>query len=99
MSKSGRGRFGDAVPINYVASKLLSQIMPNSTEDRLLFIVRMWREDSQAAPGGQWRGSIEHAPSGQRAHFVSLDALAEFVSKFMNTDTTTLPTEGINHDK
>ena len=52
-------------------------------EDRHLFIVRVWREDSQAEPGGQWRGSVEHVPSGQRIHFVSLDALMEFMRIYM----------------
>ena len=64
--------------------------MPNTTDDRHLFIVRFWREDSAAAPGGQWRGSVEHAPSGQRAHFVSLDVLNTFISKHLNTDTLDL---------
>ncbi len=63
-------------------------------EDRHLFIVRIWREDSQAAPGGQWRGSVEQVPSGQRIHFVSLDALTEFISKFLSTDTPAQPDEG-----
>jgi hypothetical protein len=51
-------------------------------EDRHLFIVRVWREDSQATPGGQWRGSVEHVPSGQRIHFISPEALTEFVRQY-----------------
>jgi hypothetical protein len=54
-------------------------------EERHLFIVRVWREASQAAPGDQWRGSVEHAPSGQRIHFASLDALTRFMRQFMNS--------------
>jgi hypothetical protein len=70
-----------------------------SSEDRHLFIVRIWREDSQSAPGGQWRGSVEHVPSGQRIHFVSLETLTEFMRAYMNTDLSTLSSEGLNHDR
>ena len=55
-------------------------------EARHLFIVRMWREDSQAMSGGQWRGSVEHVPSGQRVHFITLEALTEFVSQYWGHD-------------
>ena len=58
----------------------------HATDDRHLFIVRVWREDSRVAPGGQWRGSVEHVPSGQRIHFVSLEALTEFVSQYWGGD-------------
>jgi hypothetical protein len=70
-----------------------------TSEDRHLFIVRVWREDSQAEPGGQWRGSVEHVPSGQRIHFVSLDTLTEFMRTYMNTGLTPLSTKGLNHDE
>ena len=58
----------------------------HATDDRHLFIVRVWREDSRVAPGGQWRGSVEHVPSGQRIHFVSLEALTEFVGRYWGCD-------------
>jgi hypothetical protein len=58
----------------------------NSTESRHLFIVRFWHEESEATPGGQWRGTVEHAPSGQRVHFVSLDVLDAFINKQLNSE-------------
>ncbi len=65
----------------------MTKTLTGPPEDRHLFIVRVWREESQATPGGQWRGSVEHVPSGQRVHFVSLDALTAFVSKYLTTNT------------
>lgn len=50
-------------------------------EDRTAaFIVRVWRErgDGDAAVV-EWRGSVEHVQSGQRAFFRNLDAVLEFV--------------------
>ena len=70
-----------------------------TSEDRHLFIVRVWREDSRSTPGGQWRGSVEHVPSGQRIHFVSLETLTEFMRTYMNSGLATLPTEGSNYDE
>ena len=55
-------------------------------EDRHLFIVRVWHEASELAPGGQWRGSVEHVPSGQRVHFITLEALTEFVGQYWGHD-------------
>ena len=56
------------------------------TPDRHSFIVRVWREDSADQASGLWRGSIEHVTSGQRLHFISLDALAEFVGHYWRPD-------------
>lgn len=67
--------------------------------NRHLFIVRVWREDGQPELGGQWRGSIEHVPSGQRIHFVSLATLTEFMQAYMSAALPTLPDEGSNHDE
>ena len=72
----------------------MTKTLSAQPEDRHLFIVRVWREDSQAAPRGQWRGSVEQVPSGQRIHFVSLDALTEFISKFLNAEPPARPDEG-----
>ncbi len=74
----------------------MTKPLPNPTDGRHLFIVRFWREDSEGAPGGQWRGSVEHIPTGQRAHFVSLDVLDAFISKQLNSDTT--PTADLESD-
>ena len=48
-----------------------------------LFIVRIWVEAGQSALS-QWRGSVEHVPSGQRLYFVSLDDLNHFISGRLN---------------
>jgi hypothetical protein len=77
----------------------MTKTLPPSPEDRHLFIVRVWREDSPATPGGQWRGSVEHVPSGQRIHFVSLEALNEFMRVYMNVTLPASPPEGTNHDE
>jgi hypothetical protein len=53
---------------------------------RHLFIVRIWREEGELPPGGQWRGSVEHVPSGQRVHFVSLETLSEFIEQSLTAD-------------
>ncbi len=64
----------------------MTKPLPNPTEGRHLFIVRFWREESEGASGGQWRGSVEHVPTGQRAHFVSLEVLDSFITKQLNTE-------------
>ena len=66
----------------------MTRIPSNPTEGRHLFIVRFWREDSQGAPGGQWRGSVEHIPTGERAHFVSLEVLDEFINTHLSGEST-----------
>ena len=65
----------------------MNKALQNETVDRHLFIVRLWREESQATAGGQWRGSVEHVPSGQRIHFISLDALTAFIGKQLDVDS------------
>ncbi len=50
-------------------------------EDRTaVFIVRVWceRGDGDSA-ASEWRGSIEHVQSGQRAFFRHLEATVEFM--------------------
>ena len=54
-------------------------------EDRTaVFIVRVWceRGDGESSPTpliSEWRGSVEHIQSGQRAFFRHLDAVCEFM--------------------
>ena len=53
-------------------------------EDRTaVFIVRVWCERGEAqaddAVPSEWRGSVEHVQSGQRAFFRHLDAVCEFM--------------------
>lgn len=56
------------------------------SNDRHLFVVRVWREESDLPPGGQWRGSVEHMPSGQRVYFASLETLTGFINQYLTTD-------------
>jgi hypothetical protein len=44
------------------------------------FVIRFWREWS--ATTGRWRGRIEHVQSSQRANFVELEGILEFVRGF-----------------
>jgi hypothetical protein len=48
-----------------------------------LFVVRIWYEPSRRA-GKQWRGSVEHVPSGQRLYFASLGDLTDFITLRLN---------------
>lgn len=50
-------------------------------EDRTaVFIVRVWCERGDGdATVTEWRGSVEHIQSGQRAFFRNLDAVLDFV--------------------
>ncbi len=50
-----------------------------------LFIVRMWQEPSEAAPPGQWRGSVEHVSSGQRFYFSALNDLTNFFDHHLHS--------------
>jgi hypothetical protein len=54
--------------------------MPLLEDHTASFIVRIRRETSNA-PGarGDWRGSIEHVPSGRRAFFLDLGAVVQFM--------------------
>ncbi len=54
--------------------------MPLLEDHTASFIVRIRRENSDT-PGalGDWRGSIEHVPSGRRAFFRDLGAIAQFM--------------------
>ena len=71
----------------------MTKTLSTPNDGRHLFIVRFWREESESASGGQWRGSVEHIPTGRRAHFVSLDVLNTFMTQQLNNETaeTTQP--------
>jgi hypothetical protein len=53
----------------------LDPVPPLST-----FVVRFWREWSAA--GSRWRGRIEHLQSGQRAVFLDVDGMLDFIRRF-----------------
>jgi hypothetical protein len=59
--------------------------LTTASENRHLFVVRVWHEPG--GDGGQWRGSVEHAATGQRLYFATLDQLADFIA-------LRLPSEG-----
>jgi hypothetical protein len=44
-----------------------------------LFIVRTWREPSTVVASAEWRGMVEHVPSGQRRYFTRLEELDSFI--------------------
>lgn len=50
---------------------------PSSISPASTFVVRFWREWSAA--GWRWRGRIVHVPSGQRADFLELKGVLDFV--------------------
>jgi hypothetical protein len=45
-----------------------------------LFVVRVWFEPG-ALPGEEWRGSVEHVPSGARRYFGALADLEAFIRR------------------
>jgi len=48
---------------------------------RLLFIVRMWWEPRQDAPGaGEWRGSVELLGTDKRFYFRELPQVSEIIA-------------------
>ncbi|MGC9333424.1 MAG: hypothetical protein ACP5JJ_04695 [Anaerolineae bacterium] len=50
---------------------------PTSGPSASTFVIRFWREWSATA--GRWRGRIEHVQSGQRADFLDLQSVLDFV--------------------
>jgi hypothetical protein len=52
--------------------------LPNERRSHSFF-VRVWYEPDPTSEG-QWRGSIEHIPSGQQMYFVSLADMSDFIA-------------------
>lgn len=53
--------------------------------DPHVFIVRIWyerREIADAKP--EWRGVIEHVPSGERRYLKDLEAISAFIAPYLN---------------
>jgi hypothetical protein len=50
-----------------------------------VFMVRLWAETSGEAAQPDWRGVVEHAASGQRRYFTSLDDLTAFLRTQLET--------------
>ena len=58
--------------------------MPLLEDQTAAFVVRIWREPGEipsSAP--EWRGSVEHVESGQKAYFRNLNALVEFMKPYL----------------
>ena len=54
--------------------------MPLLEDHTASFIVRIWCESNQSGSAcAEWRGSIEHVPSGQRGFFRDLGAIGRFM--------------------
>ncbi|MCL4859455.1 MAG: hypothetical protein KJZ93_08610 [Caldilineaceae bacterium] len=56
----------------------------SSERPQHLFIVRTWREPSSVVSAGEWRGLVEHVPTGQRRYFSRLDELDRFILQQMD---------------
>lgn len=56
----------------------------SSERPQHLFIVRTWREPSSVVASGEWRGLVEHVPTGQRRYFSRLDELDRFILQQMD---------------
>jgi hypothetical protein len=52
------------------------------------FVVRIWQEPSASAPPGQWRGSVDHVPSGERFYFACIEDLNNFILGQVNKAAT-----------
>ena len=52
-------------------------------EKTQVFIVRIWFEwQNDEDDRGQWRGVIEHIPSGKRCYFCDLDTQQMFIDEY-----------------
>ena len=60
--------------------------MASLAEHTHAFLVRIWREprDAPDAPP-EWRGSIEHLPSGARRYVNDLDGLIDFITPYLKS--------------
>lgn len=61
-----------------------------------LFVVRIWQEPSSSAPPGQWRGSAEHVPTGQRFYFANIEELNRCILGQMNKAAVGLFAQPLN---
>ena len=71
------------------------QITADPTADRPLpvqraFVVQL--HATAAVAQGQLRGRVEHVPSGEVAHFHTLDELLAFIARVLAALETTAPT-------
>ena len=58
-----------------------------------LFIVRTWREPSVVVATAEWRGLVEHVPTGQRRYFTRMEELDRFILQQMEQLAPGEPTD------
>jgi hypothetical protein len=55
-----------------------------SEQNTQVFIIRIWREPweiEEAEP--EWRGVIEHVPSGERRYMQNLNEISDFIRPYL----------------
>lgn len=52
----------------------------SSLPNHHLFVVRMWWEPGNGSADGEWCGSVEHVPSGEKRYFRDCHALPTFIT-------------------
>lgn len=58
--------------------------MRSFEENTHVFIIRIWREPREIAGARpEWRGMIEHTPSGERRYVRDLDDLSAFIATYL----------------
>ena len=62
----------------------MGEMIDIPTRPQHLFIVRMWSETTDPDPA-QWRGSVEHVPSGRKFYFTSVRDLNDFIALQIKT--------------
>ncbi len=67
----------------------MGEMIDIPTRPQHLFIVRMWSEAPASGPA-QWRGSVEHVPSGQKFYFTSVRDLNDFIALQLSSPIQTL---------
>lgn len=70
---------------------------PTETTATTVFVVRFWHEWS--GEESRWRGRIEHAGSGQRASFLAMDEMLDFLRQMGVTIAAHRPTQQISENE
>lgn len=59
------------------------------------FVIRLWQEPAAGKDASQWRGQIEHVPSGEQTYFQISNSLWQFlvqhVPTILNTEAHSVP--------
>jgi hypothetical protein len=58
--------------------------MPLLEDQTAAFVVRIWREQGELPSSSpEWRGSVEHVESGQKAFFRNFATMVEFMKPYL----------------